>query len=234
MERSPSARSSSTPTTSSRRPPASLRRPPGWTIVYGRPDSTRYTSAFRFQSRMLPPAVVPSGSVSRPSALSMLDGSVPPIEEQMTTWVPSPHALAASICAFWPSQSTSRGWPFGNAKTGRPVASSVSPVGAGLADVPMISASHPCIAAAIASASVTSATAMHSAGTPLATSASRLSAVRTIPSGANCSGRDSILRNACWPVWPPAPVTATRSGAARPATKAMQASIGTIWSGYEC
>ena len=57
---------------------------------------------------------------------------VPPIEEQMTTCVSGPHAFAASICVFCPSQSTSSGEPLGKEKMGAPVSESVSPVGAGL------------------------------------------------------------------------------------------------------
>ena len=36
-------------------------------------------------------------------------GSVPPIDEQMTTCVPGPCAIAASIYDFCPSQSTASG-----------------------------------------------------------------------------------------------------------------------------
>mmetsp|Transcript_27315 Transcript_27315/g.87799 ORF Transcript_27315/g.87799 Transcript_27315/m.87799 type:complete len:266 (+) Transcript_27315:201-998(+) len=214
IDRSPTVRSSSTPRTSCRLPPGSLRRPPGWTMVNGTPLSMRYFSALRFHSRMSPPFVEPSGKLSRPSAFSMLPGSVPPIEEQRTTWI-APAALAPSICDFWPSQSTASGWPFGKPKMGRPVDSSVSPLGAGLALVPMMRASQPASAAAMAASSVTSATVTASAGTPDLTSAALLSSLRTIPTGSN-SGSASSFRKACCPVWPPAPVTATRSASSGP------------------
>jgi len=90
--------------------------------------------------------------------------------------------------------------------------SSASPDGAGVALVQMTIASQEATAALIDAASVTSATATASAGTPEATSASRLASDRTIPSGANSAGRASILRKTLWPVCPPAPVTATRHG----------------------
>lgn len=40
-----------------------------------------------------------------PSLFRLLEGSVPPIELTNTTFL-TPAFLAASICAFWPSQST--------------------------------------------------------------------------------------------------------------------------------
>ena len=132
--------------------------------------------------------------------LSMLLGSVPPIEEQMTTCVSGPHAFAASICDFCPSQSTISGDPLGKEKTGLPESGSVSPVGAGLAEVPMMRALQPLMADAKAAASVTSATTTHSDGTPVSSSAERDCSVRTTPIGENWSGIAKSLRNACWPV----------------------------------
>ena len=42
-------------------------------------------------------------------------------------------------------------------------------------------------------------------------------------SGSNSSRLANILLNASWPVWPPAPVTATRLGAAAAASAAVEA-----------
>mmetsp|Transcript_63756 Transcript_63756/g.103279 ORF Transcript_63756/g.103279 Transcript_63756/m.103279 type:complete len:226 (-) Transcript_63756:15-692(-) len=205
------------PTTSFLRLPGSVRSPPGCTMVYVRPEFTRYFSALRFQCRM-PPPVLPPGK--RPKLFSMCAGSVPPMELQMAT-CPTPACFAASICAFCPSQSTSYGWPSGNPMFGRPLASFMPPVGLTLAEVPITSAAQPAIAAARPAseappAAATSATTTLSGGAPVsAKSASRDAFVRTMPTGWN-SVLTSIFLKTCPPVCPPAPVTATRRTAADP------------------
>mmetsp|Transcript_34279 Transcript_34279/g.50400 ORF Transcript_34279/g.50400 Transcript_34279/m.50400 type:complete len:204 (-) Transcript_34279:5-616(-) len=159
---------------------------------------------------MLPPVLVPSGSISFPIWLSICSGSVPPIEEQITTCVSFPCRRAASIWFFCPIQSTRSGWPLGKPNTGLPVSSFVSPVGEGFAEVPMIIASKGGIFVH-SSSSVTSQTITDSGGHPACSKrASRLSGLRTKPRGVNSFGRASILRKAALPVCPPAPLTTTR------------------------
>lgn len=98
---------------------------------------------------------------------------------------------------------------------GLPVASSMTPVGLGLAEVQMKNASQSFATFWTADASVTSTTATDDSGMLEDSRRDFLDAsVRTRPMGRNSSGRASSLRKRSCPVWPPAPVTMTFFGAA--------------------
>mmetsp|Transcript_17486 Transcript_17486/g.51714 ORF Transcript_17486/g.51714 Transcript_17486/m.51714 type:complete len:202 (+) Transcript_17486:566-1171(+) len=187
-------------------------------MVYSRPEEMRYRSAFRFQSSMSPPE--PSSSLL-PIELRKLSGCVPPMLDTNTNRF-TPAALAASICSFAPSQSTSSGVPPGaNLNLGRPgsarrrttfwkstLAIEKGRI-CGTAEVQSTTLSHPAIAAARAAPSVTSAcTISASSAPPTLRSALTAFLLRTNPTGAK-----DALSLSCWktslPVRPPAPVTST-------------------------
>mmetsp|Transcript_35747 Transcript_35747/g.89807 ORF Transcript_35747/g.89807 Transcript_35747/m.89807 type:complete len:291 (+) Transcript_35747:413-1285(+) len=202
---------SSTSSSSSRWPPSSSVRPPGCTMVYVRPEATRYCSALRFHSRMLP----------LPMVLRKLPGCVPPMEETKTK-DDTPAASAASICALAPSQSTASGsCPSGYLNLGRTPSLPVTlahrtgrmdqGMSCGTALVHSTTASHPSMAAfrpadsAVMSPSTSASRAMPVSFTTLPA----LLSERTSPRTLNSCGRSSSFFTTRLPVRPPAPVTST-------------------------
>ena len=111
--------------------------------MYGQPDLIAYNSALRFHFNISPPLLLPFLVTSFPRLLSELLGFVPPMELQIMMCIFLLTRFAASIKFFCPIQSTNSGCPLGKPNLGRFVSSLTSPVGAGLALVQIMIASHP-------------------------------------------------------------------------------------------
>ena len=127
--------------------------------------------------------------------LRKFSGCVPPMDDTNTTW-DTPAALAASICFFAPSQSTSSGVPPGGKEnSGRPTSGRRSSfltmsltsdrfLIAGTAEVHSTTASQPAMASASAASSATSAATTSSPAAPAALRALAALADRARPRGA--------------------------------------------------